>query len=180
MTFIPALPQGLQEQWQNTDTWMAPHAKFIAHFNRPFWRDEGLSGNARSRSGPMVEVHDISDEQGTFGALFGFIDVPAQNCVQISPENLAALCEAQLMRLFGEQAKTKLKQVYLKDWAQDPMIATPQDISTFGEHPRTPSATAKESDWQNRLIGVTSEFSPNFASYLAGAEEAAEIGVARL
>jgi|GEM_PF-3229210 putative amine oxidase (flavin-containing) len=60
------------------------------------------------------------------------------------------------------------------------MIAMPQDISTFGEHPRTPSATAKEGDWQNRLIGVTSEFSPNFASYLAGAEEAAELGVARL
>lgn len=180
MTFIPALPQSLQEQWQNTDTWMAPHAKFIAHFNRPFWRDEGLSGNARSRSGPMVEVHDISNKQGTFGALFGFIGVPAQNRVQISPENLTALCEAQLMRLFGEQAKTELKQVYLKDWAQDPLIATPKDISAFGEHPHTPSATAKEGDWQNRLIGVTSEFSPNFAGYLAGAVEAAELGVAKL
>lgn len=180
IAFSPTLPESLAQAWQNTDTWMAPHAKFIAHFNRPFWREQGLSGDARSRSGPMVEIHDISDEAGSFGALFGFIGIPAQVRRRYSPENLTALCQAQLVRLFGEQAQTELKGVYLKDWAIDPLTATERDLRSNGEHPHTPPAVASEGEWQHRLIGVTSEFSPNFAGYLAGAVEAAELGVARL
>ena len=60
LTFSPALPSELARQWRETDTWMAPHAKYIAVFDRPFWRDQGLSGEARSAVGPMVEIHDAS------------------------------------------------------------------------------------------------------------------------
>lgn len=125
---------------------MVPHAKFIARFNRPFWHEQGLSGNARSRSGSMVEIHDISDEAGSFGALFGFVGVPVQVCAHYSPENLTALCKMQLVRLFGEQAQTELKDVYLKDWATDPFTATERDLQSGGEHPHTPPATANEGE----------------------------------
>ena len=33
ITFTPALPSNLVTQWQNTATWMAPHAKYIAVYN---------------------------------------------------------------------------------------------------------------------------------------------------
>lgn len=76
--FSPTLPKTIQQQWQATATWMAPHAKYIAVYDRPFWREQGLSGQVHSQVGPMVEIHDISDEQGTFGALFGFIGLSAK------------------------------------------------------------------------------------------------------
>lgn len=178
--FVPDLPVNLKNQWENTETWMAPHAKFIAYYEHPFWREQGLSGNARSRSGPMVEIHEIADEAGSYGALFGFIGIPAAQRAKMPAADLKALCEAQLVRLFGEQAKSELKQSYLKDWSQDALVATAQDQVSLGEHPHSPEATPKEGVWHNRLIGVTSEFSPNFAGFLAGAVEAPELALGRL
>lgn len=49
--FQPGLPPTLAGQWQATATWMAPHAKYVAVFDQPFWRSEGLSGEARSYRG---------------------------------------------------------------------------------------------------------------------------------
>ncbi|EDT04545.1 hypothetical protein BamIOP4010DRAFT_1927 [Burkholderia ambifaria IOP40-10] len=56
---------------------MAPHAKYIAIYDTPFWRDQGLSGEARSARGPFGEIHDASMPGGC-AALFGFFGVPAQ------------------------------------------------------------------------------------------------------
>lgn len=42
--FTPALPTELASQWRNTATWMAPHAKYFAVYDTPFWRKQGLSG----------------------------------------------------------------------------------------------------------------------------------------
>lgn len=175
IAFSPALPESLAKQWQSTETWMAPHAKFIAQFNRAFWLDQGLSSNARSQVGPMVEIHEISDEQGEIGAMFGFIGVPASNRQRISEQDLKTLCEAQLVRLFGEEAKTHLVNSWIKDWAQDENVATTQDLRASGMHPHTPNNRAKEGVWVERLVGVSSEFSPNFPGYLAGAVKAVEL-----
>lgn|GEM_PF-2449777 len=41
--------------------------------------------------------------------------VLAQYRAQIPSENLATLCQTQLVRLFSKQVKTELRQVYLKD-----------------------------------------------------------------
>lgn len=52
--FEPALPQDLVAAWQETATWMAPHAKYVAVYDSPFWRNQGLSGAARSAVGPLT------------------------------------------------------------------------------------------------------------------------------
>ena len=87
LTFSPALPNELARQWRETDTWMAPHAKYIAVFDRPFWRDQGLSGEARSAVGPMVEIHDASTPDGK-AAVFGFLGVPADVRSRVSDKEL--------------------------------------------------------------------------------------------
>ena len=51
-------------RWQATATWMAPHAKVFALYDRPFWRDLGLSGMAQSMVGPLVEIHDATTASG--------------------------------------------------------------------------------------------------------------------
>jgi len=177
LVFSPALPTELHHQWQRCDTWMAPHAKYLAVYDRPFWRAQGLSGSAQSAAGPMVEIHDASPEQGE-GALFGFIGVPAQARRRLSDEALRFHCRTQLERLFGPDAAHP-KQEFLKDWSTDPFTAVNADAFGRGEHPAAVSSIVSSGAWQNRLVGIASEWSPRFPGYVAGAIDATDRGVTR-
>ncbi|MEO9273238.1 FAD-dependent oxidoreductase [Marinomonas sp. 5E14-1] len=173
--FTPSLPTVLTNQWRNTATWMAAHAKYVAVYDKPFWRDDGLSGSAQSRLGPMVEIHDASMPNGS-AALFGFLGVPATVRQQVTHDELKSHCLNQLTRLFGEQA-TNPKLTVLKDWAQDQYTATQLDFNNINEHGRAPETTANSGSWAGKIIGVGSEWSAQFPGYVAGAIEAASEGV---
>ena len=176
--FQPALPAALSAQWQQTATWMAPHAKYVAVYETPFWQKQGLSGAAKSSQGPMVEIHDASVRGGS-GALFGFIGVPASARQSVSEEVLKVHCRAQLGRLFGAKAENP-KIEYIKDWAQEPFTATAADISSDGQHASAPAYKATSGLWENCLTGIGSEWSMQFPGYLAGAIDAANKGVQEL
>lgn len=176
--FEPALPAELAREWADTATWMAPHAKYLAVFDTPFWREQGLSGEARSARGPMVEIHDASMPGGS-AALFGFIGVPARTRQRVPEAELRRLCRAQLVRLFGSQAENPHFDI-IRDWAQDPFTATPDDLDADGHHAMAPAVRAATGPWQDRLTGIGSEWSPQFPGYLAGAIEAAGLGVSAL
>ena len=178
ITFQPALPQNLSTQWRETATWMAPHAKYVAVYESPFWRDNGLSGAARSAIGPLTEIHDASTLEGN-GALFGFFGAPAQVRQSVSDDVLKEHCRAQLARLFGIQASTPIAE-YLKDWAQDPLTAMPADISGDGQHAVAPPSKPKIGEWQDCLTGCGSEWSAQFSGYIAGAIDAATMAVQSL
>ncbi|MEP1962848.1 flavin monoamine oxidase family protein [Tateyamaria sp.] len=143
---ICAVPGPIAAQWKLTPTWpskvadalirwptwMAAHAKVVAFYDRPFWREAGLSGGAVSHIGPLVEVADQSDpEAGVFG-LFGFIGVPFDARQETDVLKTAAL--AQLTRLFGAEA-AEPKALHLMDWAQEPYTATPADRVPPAGHP---------------------------------------------
>ncbi len=85
---------------RSTPTWMADIAKIVFVFDEPFWRDAGLSGRAFSRVGPMQEVHDISQPDGS-AALFGFIPRSGMSDSEMETEVIN-----QMVRLFGEKAAT--------------------------------------------------------------------------
>ena len=178
ITFQPALPQNLSTQWQETATWMAPHAKYVAVYESPFWRYNGLSGVARSAIGPLTEIHDASTLEGN-GALFGFFGVPAQVRQSVSDDVLKEHCRAQLVRLFGAQADTPIAE-YLKDWAQDPLTAMPADVSGDGQHAVAPPSKPQTGVWQDCLTGCGSEWSAQFPGYIAGAIDAAATAVQSL
>lgn len=177
LQFDPPLPPDLARRWQGTPTWMAPHAKYVAVYDTPFWREQGLSGGARSSAGPMGEIHDVS-MPGGHAALFGFLGVPARVRRQVSDEVLRTHCRAQLARLFGEPARTPRGDA-LKDWAADPLTATDDDQDGAG-HPDTAPPSSADGAWQGRLIGIGSEWSAQFPGYLAGAVDAAERGVRQI
>lgn len=68
--FTPGLPEALVQQWRSTATWMAPHAKYIAIYDSPFWREGGLSGEARSAIGPQLRPPSASAQgEGLLGSL---------------------------------------------------------------------------------------------------------------
>lgn len=173
--FTPALPDDLAEQWASTATWMAPHAKYFAIYDTPFWREQGLSGSANSTVGPLTEIHDASAANG-HAALFGFFGVAPEVRQSVSAEELKFHCRAQLARLFGAQAQTPVAD-FFKDWSQDAFTATSIDVQSGGQHPHPPAATATTGVWQDNLIGIGSEWSRQFPGYVAGAIEAASLGV---
>lgn len=178
LRFAPALPAPLQRQWQDTPTWMAPQAKFVAVYDTPFWREQGLSGQARSARGPMVEVHDASFPGGS-AALFGFVGVPARVRQGLAEGTLRAHCRAQLVRLFGASAATPRAE-FIKDWSCDPHTATLDDLDSDGQHGTAPAAVPAQGPWHGRVTGIASEWSPQFPGYLAGCVQAARMGLQTL
>ncbi len=172
--FSPLLPEPLVRTWRGTATWMAPHAKYVAFYEEPFWQRQGLSGEARSAQGPLGEIHDASMPGG--GALFGFFGIPARTRRSIPEDVLRMHCRMQLARLFGEQAGIPLTD-FIKDWAADPWTATDSDQDATGHHGVAPAASVAEGLWKNRITGIASEWSQQFPGYLAGAVDAAAVGV---
>jgi monoamine oxidase len=163
--------------WQASATWMAPHAKFLATYEKPFWRGKGLSGTAQSMAGPMVEIHDASAMAGG-AALFGFIGVPAGIREKVGEGELKAHCLAQLVRLFGPEAAKPLA-TFLKDWAADGLTATADDRQG-GEHPVPTSGPWFDPAWSKHAAMAGSETAREHPGYLEGALLAAAAGVAAL
>jgi monoamine oxidase len=175
VSFDPPMPAAVTRIWQDTPTWMAPHGKFVAVYDRAFWRDAGLSGAARSQVGPLVEIHDATTAEGQ-AALFGFVGVPAESRARAGEAAVIAAAVQQLGQLFGPLATQPSATLY-KDWAADPFTATPDDL-TAGNHPSPSRHPWVEGGWQNRLTLIGSETSSTEPGYLAGAHEAAERGTA--
>lgn len=169
--FSPALPDATRAAMSGIATWMAGQAKAVAVYERAFWRDAGLSGDAMSRAGPMVEIHDASPAEGGPFALFGFIGVPPQ-----ARENEALLRQhllAQLRRLFGPEA-ARPEALFVKDWAADLRTATEADKAPLYAHPDYGLATSMRDLWDGRVVFAGAEVAPQFGGYLEGALEAAE------
>ncbi len=177
VAFSPALPAATTRLWRDTPTWMAPHAKFLALYDRPFWRAAGLSGTAQSMAGPMVEIHDATSSSGQ-AALFGFLGVPPAGRAAAGEAALTAACVQQLALLFGPEAGTPRATLF-KDWAADPLTATTAD-QIAGGHPAGGTRNWVEGAWAARLLMAGSETSPIEPGYLAGAVEAAMRAVAEL
>lgn len=172
--FSPDIPSETRRLWQGTPTWMAPHAKFFALYDRPFWRAAGFSGTAQSMVGPMPEIHDATTASGQ-AALFGFLGVGSAERTRMGEAALTKACLAQFARIFGPEAASPHATLW-KDWAADPLTATEADPVSAG-HP-APAETWVHGPWRDRLVLAGSEVSPHEAGYLAGAVEASEHAVA--
>ena len=175
---LPAWPPELAQAWRKTPTWMAGQAKFVAVYERAFWREAGLSGAAMSQRGPMVEIHDASDSAGQHAALFGFIGVPPPYRQGIGEAALRRQALAQLARLFGPQAEAPLWAA-LQDWAQEPLTAHALDHRPVNHHP-VYAAPHTPAEWRGRLWLAGTEFAPQSGGFLEGALEAAEQAVSGL
>ncbi|MCR9136860.1 MAG: FAD-dependent oxidoreductase [Alphaproteobacteria bacterium] len=175
--FQPALPESAIRSMCAIATWMAGQAKAVAVYDRPFWRDAGLSGNAMSQTGPMVEIHDASAADNGPYALFGFIGVPP--AARLNETALHRQLTAQLGRLFGAEAAQPV-HLAVKDWAFDPHTATEADGAPLFVHPEYGLPPSLTNLWDNRLHFGGTEVARLFGGYIEGALEAAESALAHL
>lgn len=148
-------------------TWMGGQAKFVATFDTPFWRDGGLSGDAISHKGPLVEIHDASPQDGTMGALFGFVGVPPDMRVGRSDAIIAAASD-QLARLFGEPAR-RPRKTHLEDWATQTETATASDQRPLHAHPAYGLPHVLSHLWDGDLHLGSTETTRDFGGFLEGA-----------
>lgn len=93
--------------------------KTMAIYERPFWREAGLSGQATSDTGPAKVVFDNSPPDGTPGVLLGFLEGRLARQWGGRPE--AERREAVLAghaRLFGERA-ARPERFIERVWAEE-------------------------------------------------------------
>ncbi len=173
LSFHPEPPPQVLESFRNTPTWMAGEAKFLAVYDRPFWRDQGLSGTAISPSGALAECHDASSPGGS-GALLGFIGLDPAERASLG-DGLIDRCLEQLERNFGTPALSP-KHAVVMDWANEKLTATVEDAPLMG-HPLYGLQPDHLSLWDGSVRIAGTESSTTHGGYLEGALQAAERAV---
>ncbi len=175
--FSPGLSDEISASLAAIPTWMAGHAKLFAVYDKPFWRDMGLSGDGISRCGPLMEIHDASPAGADSGALFGFVGLPVGSPSR-EPGSLKAGALAQLEQMFGAAAADPV-EVIIQDWGKEACTAVAADRST-AHHPQygLPQALLPLAD--QGLLFASTETAPQFGGFIEGALEAAEIALGKL
>lgn len=172
----PDVGDEVRRQWQAVPTWMAGHCKILFLYESPFWREQGLSGEAFSRRGPLTEVYDGSPYSTSDGpqvyALTSFVGLNALQRRQAGEGPLVEASLAQLEQLFGARA-LDVKQVIVKDWSDEAHTATEADLAGPSEHPHyAPSAPRQVLDGYLSLAGT--EAAREYGGIIEGALESAE------
>jgi monoamine oxidase len=93
--------------------------KCMALYERPFWRDDGLNGQATSTDGPVKVMFDNSPPDGSPGVLLGFLEGrQARELAQWDPGARRNAVVGCFTRIFGPDAARPLDYVE-KVWAQE-------------------------------------------------------------
>ena len=94
--------------------------KCTAVYERPFWRDRGLSGMSVSDEGPIHVVFDNSPPGAEVGVLMGFCEADeARTLGKLSVEDRRERAIACFARTHGERAKKVLRYAD-HVWEDDP------------------------------------------------------------
>ena len=174
--FSPPLSLKAQTRLEETPTWMAPHAKFISVYDKPFWRQENLSGSAQSMAGILIEIHDATTDCGK-AALMGFFAAPAPVRSKMGEDKLRTEALSQFVRLFGKAAASPLSTLFI-DWSAENLTSTLDD-QVAGMSIKVSEEEWLSGDWKHCVILAGSEVSMFEPGYLAGAVYAAQTAVGR-
>jgi monoamine oxidase len=171
LAFTPDLPAEVEDVLRHTPTWMATALKCVAVYEEPFWREAGLSGLAYSSGGPLREVHDAGNDDGSLAALWGFLS-PLHEFRDLGFDERRELVFEQLGRLFGPAATDPLRYLE-RDWSGDPytndeVFWVPRDLLPYG-HP-----VFSEPLFGGRLVWAGSETSDEGGGHMEGAVASGE------
>ena len=83
--------------------------KCVALYAEPFWREDGLSGEAVTDAAPVTLTFDCSPRDGSSGVLLGFVGGPeAREMAAMEREERRAAVLACFARLYGARAAEPL------------------------------------------------------------------------
>jgi monoamine oxidase len=93
--------------------------KCMAIYDEPFWRAQGLSGQAASDTGPVKVTFDNSPPDGSPGVLLGFLEGrEARRLGRVTPEERRDAVVGTFARLFGPHAAQPVDYVD-RVWADE-------------------------------------------------------------
>ncbi|WP_285031676.1 FAD-dependent oxidoreductase [Mycolicibacterium sp. lyk4-40-TYG-92] len=171
----PELPTRLVQVARSTPVWMGRVTKVVVRYRSPFWRDDGLSGTAFSRRGPLQEIHDMSGPHARPAALLGFV-VGGSN-----RPDLVADVTTQLQRLFGWRAAHP-EEVLVQDWSTEHWTSPSHvyqltDFTTYGHPAYTQPTLGGRLHWA--ATETSTEHPGHVEGALAAAERAARAAISR-
>jgi monoamine oxidase len=143
--------------------------KVTVVYDRPFWREHGLTGFSVSLDGPVSITYDDSPPSGSLGAILGFVGGDRNRRFSgLPPAARRAEVLAELVQLFGAEAAEP--QRYLetnwssKPWSRGGPVAVlgPGTLSTYGPALRQPvgrvhwAGTETATFWNGYMDGAVS------------------------
>jgi monoamine oxidase len=146
--------------------------KAEAVYDKPFWRDQGYTGQAISDVGPIKATFDNSPPDGSVGVLMGFIGgTEARTLTQKSAADQQAAALQSFANYFGDQAKSPTGYVQF-NWTTErwnrgcPVsVLAPGTLLDFGVAIRRP---------EGRIHWAGTETATYWNGYLDGAVRAGE------
>jgi monoamine oxidase len=88
-------------------------------YERPFWRDDGLTGQATGDQGPVKVVFDNSPPSGAPGVLLAFLEgAHARALGRVTPTQRRDAVVRSLVDFFGPQA-AKVEEYVELDWSEE-------------------------------------------------------------
>lgn len=115
--YRPALPPWRDQLTQRTPAGTV--VKCFASYPTPFWREQGLNGQAVSDTGPVKVTFDVSPPDGQIGVLLGFVEGgDARRWQRLPDDERRRQVIDCFTRYFGSGAATPT--AYLeKDWSAE-------------------------------------------------------------
>ncbi|MEU0791831.1 flavin monoamine oxidase family protein [Amycolatopsis sp. NPDC005961] len=161
IAFHPALPapvEGLAKTWR-----MGVLSKAFVAYEKPFWRTNGLSGEAVTDTGSVFITFDVSPDGGP-GVLMAFCDPRVFD--GFSPETRRSMVLRQLVQLYGTQASAPLDYVD-HCWGAEPFApggpnpaVAPYATTTYGPALTEPhgrvhwAGTETAGEWAGSMNGA--------------------------
>jgi monoamine oxidase len=170
LDYRPALPS-----WRDQLTQRLPAGsvmKVYAAYDEPFWRADGLNGQAASDRGPVKVTFDNSPPEGTPGVLMGFLEGNEARAWARRPvEDRRDAVLGCFARYFGPRALEPVEYVE-RDWMSEELTRgcygahfTPGVWTAYGPALREPVG---------RIHWAGAECSPVWNGYMEGAVRSGE------
>jgi monoamine oxidase len=170
LEYEPILPS-----WRDQLTQRLPAGsviKLCAVYDEPFWRGDGLTGQAASDEGPIKVTFDNSPPGGRPGVLMGFMEAnDGRAAARLTPEERRQAALGCFVRYFGPRAARPLEYLE-RDWMAEEFSRgcygahfTPGVWGDFGSALTAPIG---------RLHWAGAECSPVWNGYMEGAVRSGE------
>ncbi|KAJ5223291.1 hypothetical protein N7468_007833 [Penicillium chermesinum] len=143
ISFSPLLPAGRDQLSQRMP--MGAIGKAIAIFPKPWWREQGLNGQALSDTGVIRTTFDSSPANSSHGALMGFIEADQMRKLDaLTEDEVKVQVKESLTALFGSQVES-LTDILIQRWDLEefsrggPVAYGPPGLLTqYGPYLRSP------------------------------------------
>jgi monoamine oxidase len=146
--------------------------KFNAIYDEPFWRGQGLNGQAVSDRPPVSLTYDNSPPSGKPGVLVGFAEGNESRSLYAASDDARRAAVLDALALYFGDAARKPRAFYERMWAAEPYTR-----GAYGSYNPTGVITSlgpATHEPLSRLHFAGADWSPQWPGYMDGAIRSGE------